>query len=135
VKALDTPVLLALLEGSASVREHLRHLRGVEIAATEANLLELTYLALQGPKKTRGERLGALARLRRRVTVLPLDVRATEEISRRADLAGASVSPIVLAMYGALEAAGCEELLTEGRGQVPGKWSFRVRDILRPQPK
>jgi predicted nucleic acid-binding protein len=131
VKALDTPVLLELLEGSAAVREQLRRLRGVEVATTEANLLELTYLATRGSKRARADRLAALARLRRRLTVLPLDPRGTEEVSRHADPDTGAPSLLTLAMLGALEAAGCDELLTIGRLPLGGKWRFRVRDITK----
>src|SRR5208282_3428444 len=46
---------------------------------TEANLLELAYLAASAPARLRGERLTALTRLRQRITVLPIDSRGLEE--------------------------------------------------------
>jgi predicted nucleic acid-binding protein len=129
VKALDTSVLLGLLEGSPAVREQLRHLRGVELATTESNMLELACLAGRGARRPRAERLAALARLRRRITVLPVDQRATEEASRRVTGDAPGLSPLALAMLGALEASGCDELLTADPLPVPGKWRFRVRRI------
>jgi predicted nucleic acid-binding protein len=57
MKALDTPVLLAILEGVPAARDLLRRLKGSELATTEANLLELTLLASAGP---RGRRTGLL---------------------------------------------------------------------------
>jgi hypothetical protein len=129
MKALDTPVLLGLLEGNASVREQLRRLRGMELATTEANLLELAYLAGRGTRRARVERLAALSRLRRRITVLPIDSRAIEAASRRVSLDEPSPAPQVLAMLGALEANGCDELLTAETFAPAGKWRFRVRRI------
>jgi len=129
VKALDTSVLLGLLEGSPAVREQLRRLRGVELATTEANFLELAYLAGRGARRTRSERIAALARLRRRITVLPIDNRSTEEATRRIPSEGVDTAPLVLAMLGALESSGCEELLTMDPFAPQGKWRFKTRRI------
>jgi predicted nucleic acid-binding protein len=122
VKALDTPVLLALLRGDPAVKDLLRRLRGHEIATTEGNLLELAILA----GRSGGHRREALGRLRRKITVLPLDARAVEEVGRRAargELSG--TSPLVAGVLAALESAGCEELFTVGPS-LPGKWRFRI---------
>lgn len=126
MKALDTAVLLGLLEGDRAARETVRKLRGHELATTEANLLELALLSAKGPGGARSSRREAIARLRRKMTVLPIDSRAIEEIARRSgrpELAG--LSPHVLAMLGALEAGGCEELIS-GEASFPGKWRFRT---------
>jgi predicted nucleic acid-binding protein len=124
VKALDTGVLVALLEGDRSARDALRRLRGHEIATTEINLLELG--ALPGASRGRSGRRGAIARLRRKMTVLPVDARAIDEVARRRGGKDLGRTPIhVLAMLGALEASGCEELISDG-GPFPGKWKFRV---------
>jgi uncharacterized protein with PIN domain len=134
VKALDTPVLLALLEGDRGARELVRRLRGHEIATTEANLLELALLAEASPR-ARAARREAIARLRRKLTVLPIDGRAVEEAARRTSpreiLRG---SPHSLGMLGALEAAGCEELFVDG--PLPsGRWRFRMTRVARPKRK
>lgn len=129
MKALDTGVLLALLEGSARARDLVRRLRGAEIATTEANLLELTLLAVATPPRTRTRRLDALDRLRQRLTVLPIEGRASQEAGRRAPRGGERISPTVLAMLGALQSAGCEELLTDDPRSIGGDWSFRVRRV------
>ncbi len=128
MKALDTPILLALLQGSSRVRDQLRRLRGTELATTEANFLELAHLAAFAPPKLRGERFTALTRLRQRITVLPIDSRGVEVASRRISTSP-SRSPLVTAMLGALEAYGCEELLTDRPDQVGGPWRFKVRKI------
>lgn len=129
MRALDTPVLLAFLTGSPKAREILRKLRGAELATTEANLLELAAIAGQGPARARAERLASLTRLRQRLTVLPLDSRATVEAARRLVKAVRRSPPHLAGMLGALEANGCEELLTDDPGQFEGEWRFRVRKV------
>lgn len=129
MKALDTGILLALLEGSARARSQLHRLRGAEIATTEANLLELSCLAVTAAPRARGDRLDALERLRQRLTVLPLDARATREAGRRLGKVGRAIPPTVLAMLGTLEAAGCDELVTDDARSIAGDWSFRVRQV------
>jgi len=129
MKALDTPALLALLEGNPRIVTQLRKWREAEIATTEANLLELAVLAESGPVRVRGERFHALVRLRRRLTVLPIDDRATEEAARRAARLPRTMSPLVLGMLGALESSGCDELLTDDPAQFQGRWRFRVTKL------
>ena len=129
MKALDTPVLLSLLEGDVRVRQALKRARGEELATTEANLLELAMIAAEGPARGRAGRMTALGRLRRRLTVLPFDPRAGDEVQRRAQREGRLPSPTVLAMLASLETSGCEELLTDDPRQIPGKWRFRVAGI------
>jgi predicted nucleic acid-binding protein len=129
VKAVDTGVLLALLEGSPKAREQLRRLRGTEVATTEANLLELGAIAGSPGGRAKTNRLEVLERLRQRVTVLPVDARSSREAARLAGKAGEQLAPHVHGMLGALEAAGCQELLTDDRSLGGGPWSFRVRVI------
>lgn len=126
MKALDTPVLLSLLAGERPARDLLRRLRGDEVATTEANLLELSVLAGSAPARSIAARREAVGRLRRRMTVLPIDPRAVEEIARRVGRGGLSrLPPLVLAMLGSLEANGCDELITDALA-IPGRWRFRV---------
>ena len=126
MKALDTGVLLALLEGDRAARETVRRLRGHELATTEANLLELAILAGRGAAGARSTRREAIARLRRKMTVLPIDARAVEEAARHAARPeSAALVPHVLAMLGALEASGCDELIT-AEAEFGGKWRFRM---------
>ena len=129
MKALDTPVLLAVLEGEPGARELLRKLRGVEVATTEANLLELAYIAGRGGERHRAARRDALVRLRRKVTVLPIDARAVEAAARQVGRGAEREPPLVSAMMGALEAYGCEELLTSGTASSQAKWKIRVTRI------
>lgn len=128
MKALDTGVLLALLEGSARARDLIRKLRGAELATTEANLLELGYLAGEGSPRARAGRLATLEKVRQRLTVIPIDARSTREASLRVARLGGRISPTVAAMLGALQGAGCEELLTDDVRSIVGDWGFKVRD-------
>jgi predicted nucleic acid-binding protein len=129
MKALDTPVLLSLLEGDAAARDAVRRLRGHELATTEVNLLELTVLAATGGARSGVARRAAIARLRRKMTVLPIDGRAIEEAGRRVSPKDAArIPPHLLAMAGTLEANGCDELLTSGLA-LPGRWRFRVTQL------
>jgi len=135
VKALDSSVLLALLEGEAGAREIQRRLRGVEVATTEANLLELAYIAAQGPERHRGARKEALTRLRRKITILPIDGRASETAAHHIGKGAEAAPPLVSAMMGALEASGCDELLTLEPPASIGKWRVRVTRISLHHPK
>ncbi len=135
MKALDTPVLLALLEGDAAARDTIRRLRGHELATTEANLLELTALAGMAGSRGAAARRSAIARLRRKLTVLPIDARAIEECGRRLTAKDGPRVPLhLLAIWGALEANGCDELFTVGP-PVPGNWRFRVTQLTRSKRK
>jgi hypothetical protein len=135
MKALDTPLLLSLLEGHRPTRELLQRLRGVELVTTEANLLELSYLAAHGPARLRARRRQILGRLRRKLTVFPIDSRATEESGQRLGRGLAGPTPLVEAMVGALGANGCEELYTSGGGPDLGPVPFKVTRIRISLPK
>ncbi len=129
MKGLDTSVLLTLLEGKRGARDLLTRLRGFELATTEVNLLELSYLAARGPARCRAARREALGRLRHEITVLPIDGRAVEQAGRRLGKGGERTPPHVLAMLGAFEASGCDELFTHETGIYPGTWRFKVTHV------
>jgi predicted nucleic acid-binding protein len=131
MKGLDTGALLEILEGTPAARKEVRRLRGEELATTEVNMTELALLALRGASRTRAERMAALTRLRRRVTVLPVEGRAFDVLARSASGAVAAGPALVLAMLATFEAAGCEELLTAEPGQIGGKWRFKVRKFAK----
>jgi predicted nucleic acid-binding protein len=128
VKALDSGVLLALLEGSPKAQALLRKLRGIEVATTEVNLLELAFLA-RGSRKVMAARLATLEKLRQRLTVVPLDARGSREVLAAAAGASRPVSPTVAAMLGALRAVGCEEILSDVADSLPEDWGVRVRSV------
>jgi len=129
MKALDTPVLLALLHDAPSAKELLKSLRGEELATTELNLYELRRLAGDSPRAERNRRENALARLRRRMTVLPITAEAVTEAGRLLppNDRGAALAPLV---WGTLAAAGCGEWITT-RAYAPskGKLPFKVRIV------
>jgi predicted nucleic acid-binding protein len=135
MKALDTSVLLALLEGDRSAKDLIRKLGGVEIATTEANLLELAYLASKGPARVRARRREALDRLRRKLTVLPIDQRAVSEAERCVLKGDHPSSPLLAGALGALESAGCDELYTTDPQECAGRWRFQVTRFARHNPK
>jgi predicted nucleic acid-binding protein len=135
MKAIDTSVILALLEGDRSAKDLLRRLRGVEVATTEANLLELAYLASRGSGRTRAHRREALDLLRRKLTVLPIDQRAVSEAERCILKGDHPSSPVLAGMLGALEAAGCDELYTTDPPECKGRWRFQVTRFTRHNPK
>ncbi|MGC1837664.1 MAG: PIN domain-containing protein [Candidatus Acidiferrales bacterium] len=127
MKALDTPVLLAVLHDSPMAKDLLKSLRGEEIATTELNMFELRALASEVPRAARQGRDSALVRLRRRISVLPVSPEAVHEAGRYLHLKGASASYQSL-VWGTLSAAGCGEWITT-RGFAPPKGGlpFRIR--------
>jgi len=131
MKALDTAVLLALLEGDRAARDLVRRLRGVELVTTEANLLELSYLVARGPARLRSRRRETLNRLRRKMTVFPIDSRAVEESGRRLARKSAGAPPLVESMVAALCVNGCEEVYTGDSRSDFGRVPFKVTRITR----
>jgi predicted nucleic acid-binding protein len=130
VKGVDAGVLADLLGGARVVRPLLKHLRGVEVATTELSLLELGVQARRASARSRSARQAALDRLRRKLTVLPIDARSVVEATRRANGSDHGDDLLRLAEWGALEAYGCDELFTRSRRAPKGVWRFKVT-ILR----
>ena len=129
MKALDTPVLLAILHDIPSARELLKGLRGEELASTELNLYELAVLSAEGPRARLSARETAVARLRRRITVLPITAESVRDASRiaRAKGSGTGYLPLV---WGTLAAAGCSEWITTRPFAPPkGAVPFKIRLI------
>ncbi len=92
-------------------------------------MLELSYLATRGPIRARAPRREVIDRLRRKITVLPLDARATEEAAHRLIKGTTRVNPLELAMLGALEVNGCDELFTLEAAIDWGKWKFKITHV------
>jgi len=112
VKALDTPILLRLLRGDEKVRSLLRSFRGEEMATTEWNLLELELALRADARPGRERRRAALAMLRRRLTVLPLDEGASKASG---EVRGDPRSPaelIQFAILATLQSRGCDTWVT-----------------------
>ncbi len=129
MKALDASALALVLEGDTGAKTALRSLRGHEVATTEVAMLELALLARQGPKKVQAARRDVLERLRQKLTVLPIDSRASGEGLRRARGRLGRPELLQLAEWGALEAAGCEEIFTASRRGPTGNWRLKVTRI------
>ncbi len=129
MKALDTPALLSILHDTAAGRELLKSLRGEEIATTELQMFELRVLAAHAGPAERAARETALAKLRRRLTVLPVTAESVSEAGRflRADPRGTGGAALV---WGTLAAAGCSEwITTKLYAPSRGKFPFKVRVI------
>ena len=77
----------------------------------------------------------SLQRLRRRLTILPVDARVGEEVARRASRLDRAIAPTVLGMLCALEVVGCEELVTDSPIEVSGKWRFRISKLTKVKSK
>lgn len=129
MKAIDTPVLLSILHDTPAARELLKGLRGEELATTELNMFELKRLAAEGPRSQHDSREGALVRLRRRLTVLPISSDSVREAGRYLKTQGGrgDYQPLV---WGTLSAAGCAEWITTRAFAPPkGTFPFKVRII------
>lgn len=121
MKALDTPVLIDLLCGSTGPRALIGAWKDQEVATTEINLFELELLAESAGRKGLGPRLAALERLRRRLTVLPVDNRALTA-SRSLREAGAQrLAPSARLIVSVLLANGCSEWHTTRTVSAPGR--------------
>lgn len=114
MKAVDTPVLVDLLCGSRAATSLIGSWKDEEVATTEINLGELQILAEEGPQRGLAQRTAALHRLRRRLTVLPIDSHAIAALARLPSRSG-RLSPTTRLIAAALVANGCSEWHT-----VPG---------------
>jgi predicted nucleic acid-binding protein len=127
MKAFDTSVLLAILHGERGAKDRLRRFRGIEVATTELNMLELYHIVSRAPRRGRLQRQEALERLRRSLTVLPFDHRAADRAARRVLKEDSKAVPWhVCGILGTLEANGCDELITLDPAGLPGRWAFKV---------
>lgn len=125
MRGLDTPILLDILRGGPHARRLFRKVGAEEMATTELNLWELTQLALSDRSPGREARLVALERLRRRLTVLPIDAPSVAAATRRAARSGRPPSTLDL-MVGSLEAHGGSEWITTEVDRTTRKGAIRV---------
>lgn len=125
MKALDSSVLLSLLNGDSAARDLVKRLRDVELATTEADLLELAFVATRTRAHARRRR-DVLDRLRQKITVLPIDSRGVSRASQHLERGLHEISPLRLSMLGSLESAGCDELFTRENPSSWGKWRFKI---------
>ncbi|MCI4353709.1 MAG: PIN domain-containing protein [Thermoplasmata archaeon] len=136
MKGLDTPVLLALLEGTPRARALVHALAGEELATTEVNLFEIELLGRRERGAGKERRLQALERLRRKLTVLPIDEETTRRAATLAASARQSAPEGTWLCLGAAEAHGCTEWITSAAGMPPPSSSrIKVTTIERWKSK
>ena len=129
MKALDTPVLLELLRGRPALGPLLKALAGEELATTEINVFELETIARSGPRQGRDHRRAAVDRLRRALTVLPIEARAVQAASALSTGRIQEATSSEWLMFGAATASGCTEWVTTSVARCPkrlGKMSVRI---------
>lgn len=132
MKGLDTPVLLGLLEGAPMARALVRALAGEELATTEVNLFEIELLGRRDRSPGKERRLQALERLRRKLTVLPIDEASSRRAAHIAATARSAAPEGTWLCLGAAEAHGCSEWITSARGMPPpSSTRLKVTDIVR----
>ena len=130
MKGLDTPVLLGLLHCSRPTAELLRTLEGEELVTTELNLAELTTIVGRGGPRRRKEHLPALERLRRRLTVLPVDRKAIELLGLRAPQIRTAAELHTGLLMATFEAAGCAQVLTASGSRLGGTpWKVKIANV------
>ncbi len=130
MRGLDTPVLLAFLQGAPKARGLVRALAGEEVATTEVNLFELELLARRDPGPGKARRLQAVERLRRKMTVLPID----EEAAHRAAVLAASARDTgpegSWLSVAAAEIHGCSEWITTAAAAPPASGTRMKVSVL-----
>ena len=132
MKCLDTPVLLEILAGRPSAKKLLEELAGEELGTTEVNLFELAACARSLGPSGLEKRLAALERLRRSLSVLPVDERSSRlTAARYRDQSTQAVSGSSWLIFGALEAYGCTEWITSRSSRFPTV-STKIRIRRRP---
>ncbi len=136
MKAVDTPLLLALLEGRPEAEGLLEGLSGEEICTSEVNLFELEAIARASPAAGRRRRLTALERLRHKVTVLPIDERSCRAAATLASTNRLALPGATWLVLGAFEANGASEVLTTEASSLSAvKGALKVTVIRRRRSK
>ncbi|HYK94153.1 MAG TPA: PIN domain-containing protein [Thermoplasmata archaeon] len=136
MRGVDTPLLLALLEGRPDGRGIAEHQPSEELCTTEINMFELEALARMGPSDGRARRLAALERLRRRLGILPIDERAARLAALLAAQSPGALPASTCLVVGAFQAAGATEMLTTEASHLSGvKLPIRVTIVQRRHPK
>lgn len=135
MKGLDTSTLVALLHGNRTAKDLVARNRGVELATTEMNMIELCFLSSRCAPRNHSSRRKAVELLRRRLSVLPIGNREVGEASRKMEKLRARVNPYVIAMLATFEANGCDEIFTFDPLEKVGRWRFRVTTIGNKTPR
>lgn len=118
VIGLDTNVLIGLLEGQPWARSLLRASAGEELATTELNLFELDAVARRIGRPGREKRVATAERLRRALSVIPIDDRVAKKAAEFA-AAAPRVDPTTDLILAAMEVNGCSEWVTRRGLAVP----------------
>ncbi|HEV8049256.1 MAG TPA: hypothetical protein VGP88_01550, partial [Thermoplasmata archaeon] len=92
---------------------------GEELCTTEANLFELEAFARQQKGGALERRLAAIERLRRGLTVLPLDEKAGRAAAASWRHGGQGLTALSWMILGALAASGCNEWFTSRTAAFP----------------
>ena len=136
MKGLDTPILLGILRGEPRVMSMLRKWEGEELSTTSVNLFELEALARSNHAPGKERRLAAIERLRRKLTVLPVDERAARLSAQAVSRAGAGESTSVnWLILGALLGAGCGEWVTAREASFPSSSELKVTIVASSASK
>jgi predicted nucleic acid-binding protein len=135
MKVLDTPLLLDLLRGRVSVRTLAEHAKGEELATTELNLFELEVMARIGPKVGRDRRLAAVQRLRRKLTILPIDERACQLGAAAQASHVRAASALECLMLGSARAAGASAWWTSPKESLPALEGLELVHISNKVPE
>lgn len=134
VKALDTPALLAILEGRREAAWLIEEVAGGEVGTTEVNLCELEAAVRADGRADRARRLAALDRLRRRISVFAVDEKATRAASRLVAEGHGATSLTTGLILGTVQANGATELITTQAGRFEGAHSPVPIRLMRSKP-
>jgi predicted nucleic acid-binding protein len=126
MKAVDASFLRGLLEGDPRILRFLSTLRGERLATTEIEYGALVKLAETGPKSRQKLRREVVRRLRERITVIPIDDRASR-VLEQALAQGAAQGGSLANLHSlcALEAAGCEVVYSLSNLHVGRGWKLK----------
>lgn len=131
MKALDTPALLAILERRREAAWVLDEVAGGEVCTTEVNLFELEAAVLGERRSERARRLAALERLRKRISVLPVDDKAARTAARIIAEGKGATTTVAALVLGCVSSGGATELLTTEAGRIHAASSPVTIRLLR----
>ncbi len=132
MKAVDASFLVGLLEGDPRVLRCLSTLRGERLVTTEVEFALLFKQAEAGAKAHRKARREAVRRLRERLTVVPIDDRATRLLEHAlADDGSLRTSLSALHSLCALEAIGCEVVYSLANPRVLRGWRLKPINLRK----
>lgn len=136
MRGIDSPLLLALLEGRPEGRALIEGQADEELCTTEVNLFELEALARAGGRDGRARRLAALDRLRHKISVLPVDERASRAAAALAAQSRVSLPASTWLFLGSLQAAGATEVLTTDASGLSGlNGPMKITSVRRRHSK